>query len=66
MIPDSLNINLIRGVVLILLIVAFGCLWAWAWSRNRKEAFHQASMLPLEEDFDQAPQSDNRKEGTGE
>jgi cbb3-type cytochrome oxidase subunit 3 len=66
MTPDSLNINLIRGVVLILLIVAFGCLWAWAWSRNRKESFHQASMLPLEEDFDQAPQSDNRKERTGE
>lgn len=66
MIPDSLNINLIRAVVLILLIIAFLGLWAWAWSRNRNETFQQASMLPLEEDFGQVPPGDNRKERTEE
>ena len=64
--PDSLDINLIRAVVLILLILGFLSLIAWAWSRNRKEAFHEASMLPLEEDDGQVPQNDSNKERTKE
>jgi cytochrome c oxidase cbb3-type subunit 4 len=63
---DSININLIRGAVLVLLILAFLGLWAWAWSRNRKETFREASMLPLEEDFGQVPQTDSKKERTKE
>jgi len=62
MIFDALNINLVRAAVLILLILAFLGIWAWAWSRNRKEAFHEASMLPLEEDFQQVPQYDSKKD----
>jgi cytochrome c oxidase cbb3-type subunit 4 len=58
--------NLIRGVVLILMILAFTGIWAWAWSRNRKEVFDQASMLPLEEDDGQVPQNDSKKERTKE
>jgi cytochrome c oxidase cbb3-type subunit 4 len=58
--------NLIRGVVLILMIVAFLGIWGWAWSRNRKETFHQASMLPLEEDDGQVPQNDSTNERTKE
>ncbi|MBT8047902.1 MAG: CcoQ/FixQ family Cbb3-type cytochrome c oxidase assembly chaperone [Xanthomonadales bacterium] len=57
---------MIRGVVLILMIVAFLGIWGWAWSRNRKETFHQASMLPLEEDDGQVPQNDSTKERTKE
>jgi cytochrome c oxidase cbb3-type subunit 4 len=63
---DSVNINLIRGAVLVLLIIAFLGLWAWAWSRNRKETFHAASMLPLEEDDGQVPPNDSKKERTKE
>ena len=63
---DFLDSNLIRGVVLILMILAFLGIWAWAWSRNRKEAFHEASMLPLEEDDGQAPQNDSKEERTKE
>jgi cytochrome c oxidase cbb3-type subunit 4 len=66
MILDALNLNLIRGAVLILLILAFLGIWAWAWSRNREEAFHEASMLPLEEDDGQVPQNDSKKERTKE
>jgi cytochrome c oxidase cbb3-type subunit 4 len=63
---EFLDSNLIRGVVLILMILAFTGIWAWAWSRNRKEAFHQASMLPLEEDDGQVPQNDSKEERTKE
>ena len=58
--------NLIRGVVLILMILAFAGIWAWAWSRNRKEVFDQASMLPLEEDDGQVPQIDSKEERSKE
>jgi cytochrome c oxidase cbb3-type subunit 4 len=63
---DAIELNLVRGAVLILLILAFLGIWAWAWSRNRREAFHQASMLPLEEDFGQVPQDDSKKVRTKE
>ena len=62
MIFDSLDSNEIRGVVLILMILAFLGIWSWAWSKNRKKAFHEASMLPLEEDDGQVPQYDSKKE----
>lgn len=63
---DLIDSNLIRGVVLILMILAFIGIWAWAWSKNRKEAFDHASMLPLEEDDGQVPQNDSKKERTKE
>jgi len=63
---DLLDSNLIRGVVLILMILAFTGIWAWAWSKNRKDAFDHASMLPLEEDDGQVPQNDSKKERTKE
>jgi cytochrome c oxidase cbb3-type subunit 4 len=63
---DSIDPNLIRGAVLILMILAFLGIWAWAWSRNRKKAFDELSMLPLEEDDGQVPQNDSRKEKTKE
>ena len=50
-----MDINVIRGVILILLIIAFLGTWKWAWSRKRKSAFLEASMLPLEEDNGQIP-----------
>ena len=59
---DAIDINLVRGAVLILLILAFVSLWAWAWSRNRKEAFREASMLPLEEDVGEVPHNDSKTE----
>jgi len=63
---DFLDSNLIRGVVLILMILAFLGIWGWAWSRNRKKDFREASMLPLEEDDGQVPQNDSKKERTKE
>ena len=61
-----LDINLARGAVLILLIIAFLGIWAWAWSNKRKPEFHEASMLPLEEDQGKVPQEDSKNLGTKE
>lgn len=57
-----MDINVVRGIILIVLVVSFVGLWAWAWSRKRKPAFHAASMLPLEEDNGVIP---NRGDPTG-
>ena len=51
----DMDINVFRGIILIVLIISFAGLWVWAWSRKRKSAFDEASMLPLEEDFGQVP-----------
>jgi cytochrome c oxidase cbb3-type subunit 4 len=67
---ETFDINLARGIVLILLILGFLAIWAWAWSKKRKPEFHAASMLPLEEDDGRVPQHteqyDRKSEGTKE
>ena len=54
---EHMDIELIRGIVLIALFLAFIGMWVWAWSNKRKPDFEEASMLPLEED--QEPLSEN-------
>ena len=53
-----MDINIFRGVILIVLIISFLGLWAWAWNRKRKPAFYEASLLPLEEDKGIIPDAD--------
>lgn len=52
-----MELNTVRGVVLVMLILAFLGLWAWAWSKNRKAEFDRASRLPLEEDDGRIPET---------
>ena len=47
--------DMVRGILMVALIIAFLGMWAWAWSSKRKRVFHDASMLPLEEDNGQIP-----------
>ena len=63
--PESLDINLLRGAALILLIIAFLGIWAWAWSKKRKPEFDAASRLPLEEDDGSVPRQENKGNGEG-
>jgi len=51
------DLDLLRGILMIVLIIAFLGMWAWAWSGKRKQVFHDASMLPLEEDDGNIPHS---------
>ena len=58
---DSIDSSLVRGLILILMILAFLGIWGWAWSRNRKDDFREASMLPLEDDDGQVPQDESEE-----
>jgi len=62
----DIDINLIRGLVLIALILGFVGIVAWAWSRKRKPDFDRMSRLPLEEDSGQVPENDERNTETKE
>ncbi len=57
-----MDINTIRGVLTIVLIIAFLGLVVWTWSGKRKETFDKLSHMPLEEDDGQAPENDRRSE----
>jgi cbb3-type cytochrome oxidase subunit 3 len=71
---ETFDVNLARGAVLVLLILGFLGIWAWAWSKNRASTFRAMSMLPLEEDDGAVPQergangngTQNKTEGTKE
>jgi len=57
-----MDINTIRGVLTIILMIAFLGLVVWAWSSKRKETFDKLSQMPLEEDDGQAPENKSRSE----
>jgi cbb3-type cytochrome oxidase subunit 3 len=71
---ETFDVNLARGAVLVLLIIGFAGIWAWAWSKKRAATFRAMSRLPLEEDDGTVPQGPdgknnetrNRAEGTEE
>lgn len=44
------DFDLLRGLALIMLIVAFIGMWIWAWSDKRKADFKEMSELPMQED----------------
>lgn len=46
-----MDVNLLRGALLVGLIIGFVGIFVWAWSRKRKPEFDQAARLPLEEDI---------------
>lgn len=45
----ELNVGLVRGVLTLILFLAFMTLWAWAWSKNRAHDFARMARLPLED-----------------
>lgn len=45
----ELNVGLVRGLLTLILFLAFMTLWAWAWNKNRKHDFDSMARLPLED-----------------
>ena len=45
----ALNMGIVRGLLTLVLFLAFMTLWAWAWSKNRQADFERIARLPLEE-----------------
>jgi cytochrome c oxidase cbb3-type subunit 4 len=60
-----MDINILRGAILLILIISFLGLWVWAWSSKRKPAFDEASLLPLEEDNGQILNNEGPADGKG-
>lgn len=54
----GIELDTLRGLVLVLLMLAFGGIWAWAWNGARQDAFRAAAQLPLEEDDGRIPGCD--------
>ena len=61
----EMDINVIRGAILLVLIFSFLGLCVWAWSSKRKSAFYEASLLPLEEDEVQILNNEGPANGNG-
>ena len=57
-----MDVNLIRGAILVGLIVGFVGVWVWAWSKRRKSDFEAAARMPLEEDEPQQAPRAQREE----
>ena len=45
-----MDIGVIRGLLTVVIFVAFMGIWVWAWSARRKPEFDASAELPLEED----------------
>lgn len=45
----ALNMGVVRGLLTLVLFLAFMTLWAWAWSKNRQAEFERVARLPLED-----------------
>lgn len=58
----DLDLNQVRAILMIALLVGFLGIWAWAWSSKRKPAFRDASMLPLEDDQAITPAADGEQQ----
>ncbi|MGI9263440.1 MAG: cbb3-type cytochrome oxidase subunit 3 [Gammaproteobacteria bacterium] len=46
----SVDLPTLRGLVTVVLLVAFLGMVVWAWSSKRKTDFEEAAQLPLDED----------------
>lgn len=56
-----MDINDLRGLSTVLLMVAFIGLVMWAYSRKRQQAFDEAANLPFaDDDIDQRTTSEER------
>jgi cytochrome c oxidase cbb3-type subunit 4 len=61
----NIDLDAVRGLLLIALMIGFLGIWAWAWSKKRKRTFHDASLLPLEDDDVEIPTTHGEKKEPG-
>lgn len=46
----AMELGTLRGLMILVLMIVFIGVVAWAWSSKRKKDFEEAARLPLEED----------------
>ena len=47
-----MDINDLRGLVTVLMMIAFIGVWVWAWSRKRNKDFNEAANLPFADEVE--------------
>ena len=45
----TMSIGVVRGLLTLVLFLAFMTLWAWAWNKNRQHDYQRMARLPLED-----------------
>ncbi len=50
-----MDVNDLRSLITLLSFCCFIGIVVWAWSGRRKQAFHEAAMLPLDDDTPYVP-----------
>ena len=59
-----MDMNDFRAWHTLLMFIIFAGIWIWAWSSKRKNDFHEASHMPLNEpEYPLDESVDNSKEG---
>ncbi|WP_163648253.1 cbb3-type cytochrome c oxidase subunit 3 [Modicisalibacter sp. 'Wilcox'] len=57
-----MDIGTFRGVMTLLIMIAFLGVVAWAFSRRRKDDFDEASRLPFADDDEEPPRARDKQE----
>ncbi len=60
-----MDINDLRGITTLLVMIAFLSVCVWAYSSKRKDRFDEAANLPFSDD-DEEQDEDNNKKSTQE
>lgn len=61
-----MDINTVRGLITLVVMVTFIGVWAWAWSRKRKKDFDEAANLPFRDEKDKQNSGDSDDNGHSE
>ncbi len=46
----NIDINLLRGISTVLMLIAFSCVCFWAFNSKRKDALNDAAQIPFADD----------------
>ena len=54
----TLDLNLVRSVLTVIVVVAFAAIVWWAYGPSRRERFERDALLPFQEDDARAQRGD--------
>lgn len=58
----NIDINILRGIATILVMIGFTGICLWAYSSNRKEEFSKAALMPfLDDELDEKTDGEAEK-----
>jgi len=55
-----MDINDLRVLITLMLMVAFIGVWIWAWSKKRKQDFDEAANLPFADEVEHRDNAENK------